>query len=168
MNAQQIFQYCPVCKTELKKPETNLVVCPTGDFSYYFNPSPCNGIILKNSQGEVLLVKRKFEPQKGCWDFTGGFIDQDENLEESAIREAKEELGVDIENVRYLKSYSDIYSFKGILYYTLGFVVEANMIDQKIIPSDDAEEAKFFKKEDIPYDNIAFESVKRALKDYFK
>ena len=61
-----------------------------------------------------MMAKRKFEPKKGTWQSIGGFVGLDESLEEAAIREAKEELGVTIQTDSYLGSFPEIYEFGGV------------------------------------------------------
>ncbi len=61
-------------------------------------------IILK--EGKVLLQLRNLEPGKGKWALTGGYVDWDETLEEAAIREVKEELGYELDDVKFFKNYS--------------------------------------------------------------
>lgn len=57
-------------------------------------------IVIKD--GKVLLIKRKFEPHAGCWSPPGGFTDKaiNESVEDCAVREVKEETGIDIEIIR--------------------------------------------------------------------
>lgn len=59
--------------------------------------------------GYLLLIKRKFEPFKGKWAFPGGFMDPGENLYQTAVRELKEETGIEVstENIELLDIRSD-------------------------------------------------------------
>ena len=50
-----------------------------------------------NPLGEVLLIRRGNEPYRGCWALPGGFMEMDETLERCAVRELKEETGLDVE-----------------------------------------------------------------------
>lgn len=64
-------------------------------------------VIIKNKDGEVLLMQRGFaaRSEHGHWENPGGEIEVDENSKEAAVREIKEELGVDVEITKLL--YSD-------------------------------------------------------------
>ena len=53
--------------------------------------------IIKNDEGKILLTRRNVEPFKGQWCLPGGHIDQNENVKDAAVREAKEETGLDFE-----------------------------------------------------------------------
>lgn len=55
------------------------------------------GAVIKNSSGEILLLLRNKEPEKGCWSIPGGKVEMFETLEEAIKREVKEEVNVDIE-----------------------------------------------------------------------
>jgi NADH pyrophosphatase NudC (nudix superfamily) len=162
------FNYCPNCAGELEQKQRNLRVCAKCGFHLYNNPAPTNAVILENSKGEILLVKRKHEPMKGYWDLAGGFVDLDETIEESIHREIKEELGIEVKNVRYFSSYYDRYEFKGINYHTICLVFTANMGNGKVVAGDDAEEVVFFPKDAVPYEKIAFKTLAQALKEYLK
>ena len=163
------YSFCPKCGNKSEKKSHNLLICPNCSYNFYINPAPTNAIIIENDKGEILLAKRKFEPKKGFLDLPGGFIEVGESAEESSIREAKEELGVDITNVKYFSSYPDEYLYQGVLIKTLGLTLTALIEgDQVIKPTDDVEEAIFFKKDQIPFDKIAFESIKKGLRDYLK
>jgi len=54
------------------------------------------GVLLTDTQGRVLLTLRKLPPEAGCWSIVGGKVDFLETLEQCAIREAREEVGVEI------------------------------------------------------------------------
>lgn len=163
------YNFCPKCGGETNRKLYNLLVCKKCGFNFYINPSPTNAVILENSKGEILLIKRKFEPMKGYLDLPGGFVESGESLEESSMREVKEELGIDISEVKYFNSYPDEYLFQGVNIKTLGFVLTGTIPDGAVITaSDDAEDPTFYKKEDLPIDKIAFESLKQGLRDYLK
>jgi ADP-ribose pyrophosphatase YjhB (NUDIX family) len=59
------------------------------------------GILIRNGD-EYLLIKRASEPDKGLWSVPGGMVEVGEKVEEAAIREAKEETGLEIEIVKDL------------------------------------------------------------------
>lgn len=65
-------------------------------------------VITKERQPKVLLVERGNEPFKGCWAIPGGFMNMDETAEQCAIRELKEETGLEVEVVRQIGTYSKV------------------------------------------------------------
>jgi 8-oxo-dGTP diphosphatase len=68
------------------------------------NPFPTVDIIIE-IEGRILLIERLNEPFG--WALPGGFVDYGESLEEAAIREAREETGLNLENLRQFKAYSE-------------------------------------------------------------
>ncbi|OGK24986.1 hypothetical protein A3A46_00625 [Candidatus Roizmanbacteria bacterium RIFCSPLOWO2_01_FULL_37_13] len=167
------FKYCPNCKANIKaynRPALaagRLIDCASCGFYFYLSPSPTNGLILENEKGEVLLVKRKYPPKKGYWDIPGGFVDFGETMEESLRREIKEELGTDITDIKYFTSTADRYLFKGIDYHTLCFVFLGKVVGKKnLSANDDINEIKFFSKNNIPVDKLAFSGLKEVFKKY--
>lgn len=162
------YKFCPVCAGELKRVKEELFVCSQCDYNYYINPKPCNAIILENPEKKILLVKRKYPPQEGMWDLPGGFISVNESAEQSVIREVEEELGVTISNPSYFASGFDTYEYQGVLHATLGFLFTGKIGDETINPQDDISDYGFFSYLEIPYDEIAFSSVKHALKKYIQ
>lgn len=97
------FTYCPKCgaRTFVERNE-KAKQCTTCGFVYYFNPSSAVACFIRNSKGELLLVRRAKEPAKGTLDLPGGFVDMYESAEDAAHREVKEETGLDIAGCRYL------------------------------------------------------------------
>lgn len=168
MTIQQfiMYKYCPLCSKKITKKSENLFICNFCGFHLYENPRPTNGLIAENKKGEILLVKRKDNPKKGFWDVPGGFVEIGETLEESFIREIREELGDEPKNLFYLTSTADRYLYKGINYHTICFLFTGKVNPKKIKVHDDITEIKFFPKNKIPYDRIAFAGVKVGLKLY--
>jgi 8-oxo-dGTP diphosphatase len=67
----------------------------------------CADIIIEFEDESIALAKRGSDPFKGQWALPGGKMDGDETIEETAIREAKEETGIDVELVKIIGVYSD-------------------------------------------------------------
>lgn len=168
MNPTNAYKFCPRCSGNLLKRKENLLVCRSCQFEFYINALPCNAAILENEKGEILLVKRKFNPQKGKWDWPGGFLDGGEALDNSVKRELKEELNVDIKIKKLIGVYEDKYEFQGILYPAICMVVLAEITGGNLKASDDVEGYKFFPPEEVLKMDLAFESIKKGVTDYLK
>lgn len=158
------FTYCPRCGGTLQQKGENVLICSECDLHYYVNPKPSNAVILFNTKNELLLVKRKHNPKKGFLDLPGGFVDINESIEESVQREMKEELGIEVEDIRYFASVPDRYAYGGINAYAICSAFTAKMPNDATIQiGDDVEDIVFVKKEAIPFDNIAFEGIQKLL-----
>ena len=116
-------------------------------------------IIIEIDNG-IILIKRK-NPQYG-WAIPGGFVDYGESLESAAIREAKEETGLNIENLRQFHTYSQ--PGRDPRGHTISTVFIAKCIGTPKA-SDDAAEIGVFAKDNLPED-IAFDH-RKILEDYF-
>ena len=168
MNPVDAYKFCPKCGGNLNIKKENLLVCSKCSFKLYINPSPCNAVIIENENQEIMLVERKFDPQKGFWDLPGGFINAYETLEESVKREIKEELGVDVQINKIVGVYKDIYVFQDIANPVIGIVVCAKITGGVIKVSDDISGFKYFSKEEILNQKLAFSSMRQGLLDYLK
>ena len=145
----------------------NLLVCQKCKFELYLNPKPTNAAILENEKGEILLVKRKIPPKEGFWDLPGGFVEVGESAEEAIVREVKEELGISVIDLCYIGSYPGKYEYQNVNYDILGFVFSGK-INRKIKTNDEISEVKFFKKDEIPADKIAFWAIRQSIEDFIK
>jgi 8-oxo-dGTP diphosphatase len=119
-----------------------------------------------NNHLRVLLVKRKYEPGIADWAIPGGFVRETENLEESAVRELKEETGL-AKNC-YLEQ---LYTFgkvkrdpraRVISVAYLALIAEPEKI--KLKASDDAVDAAWFPLTDLP--KLAFGESHREILNY--
>jgi len=165
MITEKSFKFCPKCGGNFIAKEKYLLVCDNCDLRYYINPRSCNCALLENEKGEILLVERKYDPRRGYFDFAGGFIDPEETMEESLTREMKEELQIDIAHWEYIESYPDKYEYQGVVYDTICFLCKASISSKtKITPTDDVASVQFFNTENLPYEKMAFEGMKKSLK----
>lgn len=168
MEPKDAFKFCPKCGGELIPKKDNFLECSRCGYHLYINLVSANGVIIENNHEDILLTKRKFEPSKGLWDIPGGFIQPNESVDESIEREIKEELGVEIEGIKLLGTYTDRYLYQGINIYTLIVVVTAKIRNGEIKCADDVSEYKFFSKEQLLDQKFSFKYVKEALQDYLK
>ncbi len=122
------------------------------------NPVPTVDIIIKYAGG-IILVKRKNPP--AGWALPGGFVDYGETLENAAVREAKEETGLDVRLIRQFHSYSEPNRDPRQHTITTVFLAEAK---GEYAAGDDAAEVGIFSAGDLPED-MAFDH-RRILEDY--
>lgn len=123
------------------------------------NPFPTVDIIIE-IDGGVVLVKRKNPPHG--WALPGGFVDYGESLEDAAVREAKEETGLDIELIRQFHTYSKPGRDPRFHTITTVYIAKAKGTPKA---GDDAKEVGIFQRDNLP-DNIVFDH-KDILEDYF-
>lgn len=127
----------------------------------YRCPSPTVDAVIYDPVRGVALVRRK-NPPLG-WALPGGFVDYGESVEAAAVREAKEETGLDVDLVALLGVYSD--PTRDARMHTISTVFAARARNpEDIAGGDDAAEARFFLPEALPAD-IAFDH--RAILDDF-
>ena len=113
-------------------------------------------IIIKdlNFSAKILLIKRKNEPFKNSWALPGGFLEETEGLKEGARRELKEETGVEVEDLKQLKTYGDLNRDPRGRTISIAFIGILNT-DVKIKAGDDAKEADWFSLDELP--KLAFD-----------
>lgn len=160
------FKFCPKCGGKLKKENKSLLICQKCGFNFYQNPKSCMAVIMENKKGQILMVKRKFAPFKGTWDLPGGFIENGETAEEATSREISEELGLKINHLKYLSTSVGRYPYHGINFYTLCFMFFSKINKDPKKVEDDISEAKFFDKDKIPYNKIAFGTMALEIKKF--
>jgi ADP-ribose pyrophosphatase YjhB (NUDIX family) len=163
-----LFRHCPVCGHELKtsvirKNEPSRLVCTDEScrFVFYLDPKLVACAIVER-EGKIILLKRAFSPEQGKWVMPGGYVDRGEVVEDAAVREAREECGVDIE----LKEILGIYSYDGYLAVVIVYLAE--YVSGELSADNENTDIRFMDLEEIPWDNLAFESTRDALKDYYE
>ncbi|MFH1745526.1 MAG: NUDIX domain-containing protein [Planctomycetota bacterium] len=134
------------------------VVCSACNTIYYENPLPVAAAVVLNEQREVLLVKRRREPHKGMWCLPMGFAEVGETVVEAALRELREEAGIEGHVVRLLDADSLDDPHYGELLIVSFEVEKTGGAEQA---GDDAEEIKYFPFEQHP--QLAFRSNEKAL-----
>lgn len=137
-------------------------VCPhcQGTVKTYRNPVPTVDIIIEIPDKGIVLIERA-QPPSG-WALPGGFVDYGESLESAAMREAKEETGLTLENLEQFRAYSD--PERDPRQHTITYVFIARA-QGRPVGGDDAAAAKVFAPDNLPRE-LAFDHGK-IIKDYF-
>jgi ADP-ribose pyrophosphatase YjhB (NUDIX family) len=111
------FRFCPRCgRGPVAPPPLPVFACTACGFHYHFNPAVAAGVIVVDGEGRVLLVRRAKEPARGLLGVPGGFVDVGETAEASARRETLEETGLELEDLRFLGSWPNLYEWRGVAY----------------------------------------------------
>jgi 8-oxo-dGTP diphosphatase len=116
------------------------------------------------AQLEVLLIQRKYDPFAGMWALPGGFVDMDETVEESIVRELEEETGLKLNTLQQLHTFSAIGRDPRGRTASVTFYGKVDLNVSEVIGGDDANDAKWFDVDKIP--QLAFdhhEAVKMAI-----
>ncbi len=126
----------------------------------YLKPSLTVDMVLVE-KGKILLIKRGREPYVGHYALPGGFVEYGEKTENAAVREMKEETGLEVKIVRLLGVYSD--PSRDPRGHTVSVVYEVKRISGNVSSGDDAAEAKFFPLKKLP--PLAFDH-KKIIENY--
>lgn len=161
-----MHRFCPECGGTLegrvlKPTEPERPVCTQCGFVFYLDPKVAVGTIIATASGRIVLVRRAIEPGYGKWVFPGGYVDRGELLTAAAIREAREECGLEVRLDGLINIYSYADSTPVIVAYAATAMSGALAVDDECL------EAAEFARDDIPWGELAFRSTGEALRDYF-
>lgn len=172
------FKLCPMCgSSRIQNHGNRKWVCPDCGFDLYCNVASAAGVVIQDKNHNVLFEVRAKEPRKGFVAVPGGFVDFNESAEQAAIRECREELGVEVSKVEYLCSAPNTYEYKGIEYKTCDLFFLAELPSQfetigdfikSLLPEKTEVSAltsyRVETLEDIEKIPLAFESARYTLK----
>ena len=135
-------------------------VCTACHLVHYENPLNVVGTVCHWGE-QVLLCKRNIEPRLGKWTLPAGFMELDETTAEGATRETIEEAGAQFE-LGPLFSLINVARVGQVhLFY------RATLTSPVFNPGIETMEARLFNEADIPWEEIAFRTVKETLERYF-
>jgi ADP-ribose pyrophosphatase YjhB (NUDIX family) len=160
------MKYCNQCGSKLayripKDDDRARFICDACQTIHYQNPKMVVGCI-PVWEDHILLCRRSIEPRYGKWTIPAGYLEQGETVEAGAKRELHEETGA---VVKFLKPYA---------LYNIPFISQVYLIFQGPLKDDhffaghESLEAMLFKKHEVPWDELAFTVVKKALRRYYK
>lgn len=159
------YQFCPVCGGTLeprllKVGDPERLVCAGCRFVMYRDPKVAVGTIIRMDD-RIVLVRRSIEPGRGRWVFPGGYVDRGEPIETAAVREAREECGLDVR----LDQLINVYSYPNLAPVVIVFAATAVGGSLAVEP-EECLEAALFEAAQIPWNDLAFLTTSEALRDY--
>jgi ADP-ribose pyrophosphatase YjhB (NUDIX family) len=163
------FKFCPRCASpKIKVHMKNAIRCGACGYVYFHNTAAAVAGIIETG-GKILLIRRAAEPKAGFYDLPGGFVDYRESIDAALRREVKEECNLELEDVRYFGSFGNLYSYKGVDYFTADAVFLCRPADiKKLRISREANSIMTTDVKKIDFSKIAFESIRKALRKYRK
>lgn len=156
------FRHCPDCGTELIRHEggsKSVPYCEACRRSWYPVSLPCVICLVVNEYNEIALIKQTYATEnKVC---VAGFIEQGETAEQAAVREVREETGLEPVSVQYISSYY----YKKSDDLMLGFVVRVNKSEFSIQP-EEVESAAWYSIDEAKYELSKGMTGKDLLRDW--
>lgn len=106
------FKYCPKCGQQgaVNQENASKYTCSNCGWEFWNNPAATVSAVFIRD-GQALFAKRAIEPNKGKYDFPGGFVDYNEDIYEACVREIDEEMGIRVnkEDLQLITGYTRIY-----------------------------------------------------------
>lgn len=131
-------------------------VCEQCAHIHYINPNIVAGT-LPFHEGKILLCKRAIEPRKGYWTLPAGFMEMGESTVEAALRETLEEACAEAEAGPLLSVISVPQIGQVHMFYL------ASLTNGRFSAGPESLDVRLFAPEEIPWDDIAFHTVKKTL-----
>lgn len=165
MLAARRIQHCQTCGSRVEyriPPDDNRdrAICPSCGQVHYVNPINVVGT-LPAWEDQVLLCRRNIEPRFGFWTLPAGFMELGETTEQGALRETDEEAGARIRMQGLFTVLNVVAVGQVHLYY------RADLLDTRFNPGPETIEAQLFREHEIPWDQLAFRTVRETLTRYF-
>ncbi|MBD8528722.1 MULTISPECIES: NUDIX hydrolase [unclassified Massilia] len=139
-------------------------VCPQCGTIHYQNPKMVIGSIPVWEQDgtlQVLLCRRAIEPRHGYWTLPAGFMENEETTSEAAVRETEEEAGANIE-------IGPLFSLLNVAHvHQVHMFYLARLLDLDFAPGIESLEVQLFAERDIPWDDLAFPTIRTTLELFF-
>lgn len=129
------FKYCPICGKQLEEKysydDGGVPYCPKDDVMYFDTPRPCI-IVAVMRENMVLMLKQSYT-FKNSNVLVSGYVNTGEAIEETVLREVKEETGIFVKQPKYLGSYyldsKEIIMLTFMAQYEAGEIIESEEVD---------------------------------------
>jgi len=166
MSPRPTIRHCRQCGTAVvyRLPDDGdtrqRAVCPACHTVHYENPLNVVGTV-PWLDDRVLLCRRNIEPRRGLWTLPAGFMELGETTAQGAARETDEESGAQIEM-------EPLFTVINVVRVgQVHFFYRARLLSDRFDPGHETMEARLFAEQDIPWDKIAFHTVRDTLRHFF-
>lgn len=166
MTTTSSAHYCLKCGTEMTHKELDgrsREVCPNCGWTYYQHLKVGGGALIEQG-GELLLLQRENHPWRGWWNLPAGYTEVDEDPAHTAVRETKEETGLDVKVDRLLAAYFFDDDPRGNGLFVL---FQCKVVGGQLTLNDETQQAKFFSPDAIP-NEIAGGGHNLAVKNWLE
>jgi len=159
--------FCPACgRRQFGRRCEKSWQCGACGFLLYLNPGAAVAAIIKY-QRDILFAVRAHDPQAGKLDLPGGFVDNHETAEQALQRELVEELGLQDVAAQYMASFPNTYPYAGVDYQTVDLIYVVELSERPDLQAaDDVVAIRWVAIDAIPFEEIAFDSIRNALRYY--
>lgn len=166
MHLPRRIQHCRVCgsRAEYRVPADDnreRATCTACGEIHYENPLNVVGTVPVWGE-QVLLCRRNIEPRYGLWTLPAGFMELGETTAEGAVRETVEEAGANIELQGLFTVLNVVRAGQVHMFY------RARMLDTHLDPGPETIEARLFREDEVPWDELAFRTVRDTLQLFFE
>lgn len=157
------FRFCPADGTGLSEPRpSGGVTCPLCGRSWYRNPVPAVGAVILDGDKALVTVRAR-DPEKGRLDLPGGFLELGEHPADGLAREAREELGVDLEvDPTPILLAPHTYGPEGVWVLAIGF--KARIAGGEPHPADDVADIRWLSADEVDQADFAWEHDRRMIR----
>jgi len=165
LSSREPIRFCRACGSAVAyripaDDNRERAVCPVCGTVHYENPLNVVGTVPVWGD-QVLLCKRAIEPRYGLWTLPAGFLELGETTAEGAIRETVEEAGAQIELGPLFTLLNVVRVGQVHLFY------RATMTSPELDPGSETLEARLFREDEVPWEQIAFRTVRETLQLFF-
>jgi ADP-ribose pyrophosphatase YjhB (NUDIX family) len=152
-------RFCPRCAAVADVTFPRSLVCDACGYRALWSPEPVAAAIPRDADGRIWLLRRTLHEGAGRWTFPGGYVELGETVEDAAHRETREEMEIDIE----LGALVGVYSRATERTVLVVFAARALGVPRE---TEEASEVRAFAPGELPWDELAFWSTERALRDF--
>jgi ADP-ribose pyrophosphatase YjhB (NUDIX family) len=159
-------RYCSVCgaeRIEFRVPDGDTLpryVCAACGTIHYQNPKIVVGCLPEFGE-QVLLCLRAIEPRRGLWTLPAGFLENGETLTAGATRETLEEANARV-------ALGPLYTIISLPHISQVYMMfRAQLLDRDFGPGPESLEVRLFDEDEIPWEQLAFRTIGRTLRNYF-
>jgi len=164
-----IFRFCPRCGAQCASTPQNVAPfrCQACQYLYFFNPAVAVAALILRDDGRALFIRRAKDPAKGRLALVGGFVDVGESAEHALRREVREEVQLELDQVRYLSSHPNDYQYQDTIYPVVDLVFVARTQDHdRAAALDGVASFEWLDPQTIDLGDLAFPSMRDAVTRY--